>query len=1006
MIRQGNRNLFCTLLFRFSAAAFLFCIAASQNFSGRADAAGLSDVPRTQNFSYFELGTHVPSGSGHKNYDDPRKVIHDGIGLPIEVDPKNGKHMYCNTQLYYVPPWTCGVGANQKYKRSNASTNLQFPWFSTFCEHRPGSRQYTRACGRNRPEAHQGTDCRPPTAEGNAHWAVAVEDGKIQKVYEQSHGWTIKYVGRDSQILWVYRHGSKPIVGRNDTVKKGDRLMPIRWLCTTHLHLESIVNGRHMDNMPSLIRAYKRALDVELLPLVDGNLTFDPRFEVSLQTAARCRQSQDYPQISSAYSGRFESFWCHNDSLMGLVRENGRVLLVYDRPRPGIADVVKSQPVLLDVSRSGASVSGTGRHYSSRCGSRTFPVSGVIDEAERRLSATGSRPVFSSGDCGETSSATKTETLLFSFVRNAGADDGPPDGPAVPTEPPTNETDVGDETGGTGGTGESGEDDSAPPSGGVAGKPSSIWRHNGSEMALYADGDSRTLTYHAPRTGLQGIVSAGTVLFTGKTTSAGTYEGQASWFRKGCAPQPYDVSGPIESGGARIVLTGERPKIEADCSVTGTAPDRLIFTFLRRADSTDSDPGGGPAESKPALAAQCERARCVDRDTLFRTMQAFWTEDKVNRRRRNPILLPEQLDAVQALVNVWETEPRLAGSNSKVNDDKRIAYIIATVYHETTKNLYPTRECSCRTNVGSIACVRRLWQKGIAQPYHRLDPATGHSYYGRGQTQLTLKENFIRVGNKLGVGRGLYEKPDRSLDLTVSARNAVLGLYLGWYRARNGKWLNLKDIPFTRDRDWIEARQVLIGTRADREVAQFARRIHRGVQLIDRATFLARYGTPADDSDPGGGSGDSGAGDSGQPETGSSDPPDGDTGTPGDTATDNTGNVPEQEDDSATPPDWQSEAAAKVADLRRRAETLSDGLSQFRIELDSLAALLGNAEGGVVSAKSLSGAMAKADYVSTWPSGHRPSSWCDVSRKSANDIPLDPLDPVLQIYGSEAIYGQ
>lgn len=195
-----------------------------------------------------------------------------------------------------------------------------------------------------------------------------------------------------------------------------------------------------------------------------------------------------------------------------------------------------------------------------------------------------------------------------------------------------------------------------------------------------------------------------------------------------------------------------------------------------------------------------------------------------------------QIDAVMELVNVWDTTPAL-------QKKERLAYILGTVFHETTGLLYPTRECSCRTNAGAIACSKRLFDNGRASyKYYLRDAETGHAYYGRGQTQLTLKDNFIRVGRSLGLGDRLKWVPDEALTLPVSSRNSVLGLYNGWYRGGIG----LKDFAFAADDDWVRARDVLIARRvAANEVARHGRALLAGLREIPAADFRARYGAAA-----------------------------------------------------------------------------------------------------------------------------------------------------------------
>ncbi len=209
----------------------------------------------------------------------------------------------------------------------------------------------------------------------------------------------------------------------------------------------------------------------------------------------------------------------------------------------------------------------------------------------------------------------------------------------------------------------------------------------------------------------------------------------------------------------------------------------------------------------------------------------------IPRLRRN--LNVYQIAALNALFNVWDTTPTL-------ENDKRLAYIVATVFHESFDMLYPIRECMCRDDAGSRECVRRLHAKGKASAYHRSHPKTGFSYYGRGQTQLTLDENYQRITQKLGLSVDLFKQPDEAQTLDISSRNAVLGLYHGWYRHVGGRWLGLKHIAFDSDNDWVFARQVLIGPRADSTVAVHGKKVASFLKFISRADFDSRFsGAPA-----------------------------------------------------------------------------------------------------------------------------------------------------------------
>jgi hypothetical protein len=105
----------------------------------------------------------------------------------------------------------------------------------------------------------------------------------------------------------------------------------------------------------------------------------------------------------------------------------------------------------------------------------------------------------------------------------------------------------------------------------------SLWRHNGSTLALAVDGEQRRFLYTEPRAGLAANgVRPGTMLFDGQTDGR-RYQGRARIFTKSCGELSYAVSGPVEQGGARVVLAGKAPRLDEACSLTGWADDRLVF---------------------------------------------------------------------------------------------------------------------------------------------------------------------------------------------------------------------------------------------------------------------------------------------------------------------------------------------------------------------------------------------------------------------------------------------
>lgn len=112
----------------------------------------------------------------------------------------------------------------------------------------------------------------------------------------------------------------------------------------------------------------------------------------------------------------------------------------------------------------------------------------------------------------------------------------------------------------------------------------SCWTHNGSLMRLGDNGDKRWFTYEVPREVLKPAgVEQGTLLFEGAKVG-NRYVGTARVFSRACPGNPaeYGVAGPIDNGGLRVTLVGER-KIFKDCQPTvQTTTDVLVFDYSHR----------------------------------------------------------------------------------------------------------------------------------------------------------------------------------------------------------------------------------------------------------------------------------------------------------------------------------------------------------------------------------------------------------------------------------------
>jgi hypothetical protein len=127
----------------------------------------------------------------------------------------------------------------------------------------------------------------------------------------------------------------------------------------------------------------------------------------------------------------------------------------------------------------------------------------------------------------------------------------------------------------------------------------SVWNHNGSVMYLVANGASREFYCQKPRLEmLDAGARPGSLLFRGQVNS-GQYSGTAYIFNSHCGPLPFKVKRAGLDGDARIVLTGEAPRVGRNCRTDGSYTSILEFRRARldEANSPSTSIDGSVAAS-------------------------------------------------------------------------------------------------------------------------------------------------------------------------------------------------------------------------------------------------------------------------------------------------------------------------------------------------------------------------------------------------------------------------
>lgn len=148
-------------------------------------------------------------------------------------------------------------------------------------------------------------------------------------------------------------------------------------------------------------------------------------------------------------------------------------------------------------------------------------------------------------------------------------------------------------------------------------------------------------------------------------------------------------------------------------------------------------------------------------------------------------LSTEQVDGMNRIV-------QYAMKNGYSKPD--LAYILATVLHETGKWMQPIREGALRfgpsySDASAKRAVATLKTKGIIRTNYAL-PAGPYkqSYYGRGLVQITWYDNYLKFEKLLGIP--LTQNPDLALEWDTALPILFIGMRDGMFRKAS-----LLDVP-------------------------------------------------------------------------------------------------------------------------------------------------------------------------------------------------------------------